>query len=304
MRTYLYVVFFLVSGWLAAQCPSIGNNNPQFCDLDQAQVSDLPAVDNGAGVNWFRTPSSNTPIPSSEFLTDNQVLFLDSASGGCGNRQRVTVGIFGQPRGANFQGICVTDNMQPTLDDLAVNGIDIQWYNQNTGGSSLPLSTPIFDGQIYYADQRNPVTNCRTSRLSVVVEIVFVNSPTGQPVQSFCSATSSPTVADLVASGENRWYRNANSAAPLDLTTPLEDGEDYFATTIDLPCESSNRFRVEVVLEPANDSGDDTTVDLCSSNLVGQPTLDLFSLLNGTPSQGGVWSGPIPISGSSFRGAF
>ncbi|ARN77148.1 hypothetical protein BST97_03610 [Nonlabens spongiae] len=291
-------MFFLVSGWLSAQCPSIGNNNPQFCDLDQAQVSDLPATDNGAGVNWFRTPSSNTPIPSNEFLTDNQVLFLDSASGGCGNRQRVTVGIFGQPRGANFQGICVTDNMQPTLDDLAVNGIDVQWYNQNTGGASLPLNTPIFDGQIYYADQQNPVSNCRTSRLSVVVEVVFVNSPTGQPVQTFCTATGTPTIADLVASGENRWYRNASSAAPLDPSTPLEDGEDYFATTIDLPCESSNRFRVEVVLEPANDSGDDTIVDFCSSSLVGQPTLDLFTLLDGTPVSGGTWTGPIPISGN------
>ncbi len=298
MKKSFYVVFFLLSGWLTAQCPSIADNNPQFCDLEQAQVSDLPAVDNGGGINWFRTLTSVTPVPSNEFLTDNQILFLDSASGTCGNRQQVTVGILGAPRGANFQGICVTDNMQPTLDDLAVNGNNIRWYDQNTGGFSLPLSTPIFDGQIYYADQQNPSSNCRTSRLSVVVEVVFVNSPTGPTVQTFCSATSTPTIADLVASGENRWYRNQSSAAPLDPTTPLENGEDYFATTIDLPCESSNRLRVEVVLEPANDSGADTAVVLCSTSLAGQPTLDLFSLLNGTPTIGGVWSGPIPISGS------
>ncbi|HNU59776.1 MAG TPA: hypothetical protein PKI08_07485, partial [Aquaticitalea sp.] len=295
-----YLLFLIVCGSIApsmAQCPTVTNPTQSFCDIESPTVSNLIANDNGNGIQWYDTPVSTTPLPNGQGLIDGEDYYADDNSGTCGTRQRVDVTIYGPPIGLNFQGVCVDDSDDATIADLIAIGNDIQWYNVPNGGSPLPNTTILIDNTIYYVDQSNPDSGCRTSRLSVFVNVGVVPVPTGNPIQEFCSdAQPPPTVGDLQASGNNNWYATISSATPLDLSTPLVNGQSYFATTIDPPCESEERFEVIVVLLPANDPGTNTTVDFCEDGLTSIGSINLFESLGGTPETGGSWIGPLPIS--------
>jgi len=299
MKKILGVIFWVITLQLSAQCPTLPVANMQFCDIDQPQVRDLVAVDNGQGFAWFSSPTSTVPFDPNTFLINGQELYLDNASGNCGNRQLATITVLGAPSGINFQGLCVNDGGDATIADLLAIGNDIRWYDSAFGGNELPLSTPLVNGEVYYADQANPATGCRTSRLFVEADVVVVNVPTGAARQSFCEDPNNPpVVGDLVTNSNNRWYRTVTSAVPIDPSTPLIDGQDYYATSIDLPCESINRLRVDVTLIPANNAGIDTTVNLCTADFPAQGRIALLPYLDGSPRPSGRWTGSTSIVGS------
>ena len=162
---------------------------------------------------------------------------------------------------------------------------------------SLSPTTVLSDNTIYYADQSSPFTGCRTSRLSVFVNVGVVDIPVGDSVQEFCIINNNfPTVADLEASGINNWYLSIASASPLDLSTQLIDGQTYYATSLDPPCESDNRLAVTVNFFQAPIAGTDGLLDLCDNDT---NTVDLFNNLGGTPDSGGTWS-PALASGTGI----
>ncbi|MEZ4792213.1 MAG: gliding motility-associated C-terminal domain-containing protein [Gelidibacter sp.] len=297
-------LIFLILGCVDAfsQCPTVSDPTQTFCDIQSPIVSNLVATDNGNGVVWYATATSSTPLSGSTGLINGEDYYADDNSGTCGSRQRVDVVIYGSPVGLNFQGVCVDDPMEATIADLIASGNDIRWYNVPTGGVALSPSTILMDNTIYYADQANPVTGCRTSRLSVFVNVGVVPVPIGDAIQEFCfDQQPVPTVADLVASGaSNNWYNTLSSASPLDPSTPLVDGASYFATTVDPPCESMERLEVLVVFNMPNDPGTNGVIEICETNVTTTQTVDLFDGLNGTPMTGGIWTGPFPTTNGSI----
>src|SRR5690606_20429878 len=130
------------------------------------------------------------------------------------------------------------------------------------------------------------------SRLSVFVNNGIVPIPVGAPIQEFCLTPGiTPTVGDLVASGNNNWYLTETSAVALDLNTPLVNGQSYFATTNDPPCESISRLEVIALLVEPADAGTNATLEICQNNI--NTTYDLFNQLGGSPEIAGAWSGPL-----------
>ena len=296
----LITLILLVFGILQihSQCPTITNTNQSFCDLDGPTISDLVATDNGNGVVWYDTPISTTPIGNTEGLISGEDYYADDNSGTCGTRERVDVLIYGAPLGLNFQGVCVDDMNDATISDLNAVGNNVQWYNVPSDGVALPSTTILNDNTIYYADQENPDTNCRTSRLSVLVNIGLVPVPTGDVIQEFCS-DEIPTVADLVAIGSNNWYANLGSVIPLELTEPLINGENYFATSVDPPCESDSRLEVTVIINTPANSGANGTLEICETDINTILSVDLIDSLLGNPDTDGSWSGPLPTTNGS-----
>ncbi|HRN99415.1 MAG TPA: hypothetical protein PLA69_08920, partial [Flavobacterium sp.] len=102
-----------------------------------------------------------------------------------------------------------------------------------------------------------------------------------------------PTVANLTATGANNWYSTSSSAVILPLDTPLVDGESYYATTVDPPCESVDRLEVIVDLVAPNNAGSNAVRDICANQTATTAPFNLFSLLGGTPDNTGTWSGPV-----------
>ncbi len=297
----LITLILLVFGILQihSQCPTITNTNQSFCDLDGPTISDLVATDNGNGVVWYDTPISTTPIGNTEGLISGEDYYADDNSGTCGTRERVDVLIYGAPLGLNFQGVCVDDMNDATISDLNAIGNNVQWYSVPSDGTALSPTTILNDNTIYYADQENPDTNCRTSRLSVLVNIGLVPVPTGDFIQEFCS-DEIPTVADLVAIGSNNWYANLGSVIPLELTEPLINGENYFATSVDPPCESDSRLEVTVIINTPANSGANGTLEICETDINTILSVDLIDSLLGNPDTDGSWSGPLPTTNGSI----
>jgi gliding motility-associated-like protein len=269
-----------------AQCPTIANNTQSFCDVESILVGDLVALDTGGGIVWYQTSTSTTPLLNIEGLINGEDYYADDNSGSCGSRQRVDVIIYGPPIGQPFQGFCLDEENVATISDLIATGNSVRWYPTQTGGIALLESTVLIDNSIFYADQENPDTGCRTSRLSVLVNVGLTPVPTGDSIQEFCvTPTSTPIVENLVASGNNNWYISLFSAFPLPSSTPLINGQVYYASTIDPPCESSGRLAVLVLLTNSPDPGINSTLDLCEN----ASSIDLFTVLGGSPDSGGTW---------------
>ncbi len=287
---------------MSAQCPTVANLNQTFCDVESPTVASLLATDTGGGIAWFASATATTPLPPFTGLVNGEDYFVDNSGGDCGSRTRVVVTIYSAPTGLSFQGVCVGVATSATLANLSVSGNNIQWYDQPVGGTSLPLTTQLVDGTIYYASQTNPNTGCETSRFSVFVNVGIVPEPTGNPAQVFCNTPGNPpTVANLQPNAGNiRWYATISSASPLTPTTPLVNGQSYFATTVDPPCESTTRFQTEVTILELNDAGVSGQRSICISDVPTYPSFNLFSDLSGTPDTTGTWSGPLPTSNGNL----
>ncbi|MFN3754647.1 hypothetical protein, partial [Flavobacterium sp.] len=300
----LMLTLFGQNGFVYSQCPTVTNATQSFCDVQSPTIASLQATDNGGGVKWYATATSNIQLTNSTALVNGEDYFVDDNTGNCGPRQSVTVTIYSAPTGANFQGVCVTSLSQatPSNPQFVINGNNLQWYTVPTGGTALSPTAILTDNTIYYISQINPDTGCQTSRLSVFVNVGLVPTPTGNAIQEFCNIPGSPpTVGDLVASGNNNWYLTSAFGIPLDLSTPLINGQFYYATTVDPPCESSIRLEVLVNIYELNDAGSNGNRSICVNEIATTIPFNLFNLLGGTPDSTGVWSGPITTT-NGFQG--
>ena len=288
----LFAAMLFTTSIVKAQCPTVPNSFLSFCDLESPTVSSLIATNNGGGVSWYLSPVSTTPLAPTVGLINNQTYYADTNPPSCGTRPSINVKVYSAPTGLSFQGDCYDNPGQATVAMLDAVGNNVRWYLVSSGGVPLNPATILIDNTIYYASQTNPDTGCETSRLSVFVNNGIVPVPTGNPIQEFCvSPGNVPTVGNLTASGNNNWYLTETSAVPLLFTAPLINGQSYFATTNDPPCESIDRFEVVAILVEPHDSGINGTVEICQNN-VGS-ILSLFSELGGTPENTGTWTGPL-----------
>ncbi|TDU39756.1 gliding motility-associated-like protein [Gelidibacter sediminis] len=292
----LFLLGSVTSGY--SQCPTVTNQFQSFCDLEAPMISDLDATNNGGGVFWYATATSTTRLSNSTGLINGEDYFADNATGSCGTRQRVEVKIYGPPSGLSFQGVCVDSANEATIANLFAGGNDIQWYDRANGGTPLASTTVLNDDTIYYVDQGNPDTGCRSSRRSVYVNVGVTPVPTGDALQEFCSGTQ-PTIANLVASGTNHWYSTISSGSPLPDDTLLVDGQTYYATTYDDICESEERLEVTVQFVAPNDSGTNGSIDICSTDVSSTGPINLFDALGGSPATNGTWRGPYATTNGS-----
>ncbi|MES2411823.1 MAG: hypothetical protein V4535_10310, partial [Bacteroidota bacterium] len=284
-----------------SQCPTVTNATQSFCDTQSPTIASLVATDNGDGIRWYANATGGAPLSSTTSLTNGADYFADTATGPpCGTRQSVVVTVYSAPTGANFQGVCVTTANQatPSNPQFVISGNGLRWYTVPAGGTALLPNAVLTDNTIYYISQTNPDTGCETSRLQLFVNVGIVPVPTGPAVQEFCN-NNPPTVNDLVASGNNNWYLTSSFGIPLDLSTPLVNGQHYYATTVDPPCESSDRLDVLVNIYEPNDAGSNGNRGICVDQISSTAPFDLFNLLGGTPDSTGVWTGPVTTTNGS-----
>ncbi len=157
--------------------------------------------------------------------------------------QNQTVTITSQPLpSANTpQTFCSIQNA--TLDNIAITGQNIKWYDAATAGTLLPKTTLLQNGVTYYATQT--INGCESERFAIAVKIENTLPPSGDANQPFCSG-SNPTIADIMVTGDLvKWYDAASNGTLLSTTTNLQDGKTYYASQTANSCESE-RFAVTV----------------------------------------------------------
>nr|WP_294933833.1 T9SS type B sorting domain-containing protein [uncultured Flavobacterium sp.] len=151
------------------------------------------------------------------------------------------------PVGDPNQYFC--SNQNSTVADLLPNSNSIKWYNSLTSTTQLAATTPLIDGQIYYAVKQE--TNCPESpeRLAVTVHIQQTPQVPVISNQTFCE-NDNATISSLIVSGQNlSWYNTATAGNTLSPATVLQNNVTYYASQTINNCESE-RTAVTVTIIP------------------------------------------------------
>lgn len=188
-------------------------------DISAIDDNNIYLVGNFSGNNDF-DPGAN------EYWIDSTVLFnaFTMKLGSCNLMA---------PQGNTNQYYCL--DQSPTVSHLTPNASNIEWFGSSTSTTPLESTTPLVDGQIYYAAR---ISNCGIpERLAVTVHInPSPLAPTALN-QQFCKSVN-PTIANLTAIGTDiKWYSDNTSTTPLSITTTLGNGQYYASQTVN-SCES------------------------------------------------------------------
>ena len=146
-----------------------------------------------------------------------------------------------------------------TVADLQVNTSDVVFFNDLLAGTELNASTPLVNGEVYFAGLLNVPTSV-LARIQVTVEIIDTPAPTTtSTTQLFCT-DQNPTVADIQVNEPNVvFYDSETSTDPLEADEPLVDQGTYYATNIESGCESDERLMITVEIkdnEPMSFTGE------------------------------------------------
>ena len=160
---------------------------------------------------------------------------------------------------AGSAAICDAGTVTITATPSA--GETIDWYAASTGGAALlsgstSYTTPSLSSTtIYYAQARNSTTNCASaSRTAVTATVNAIPSAPTTSAQVFC-ASSSPTVANLSATGAGiLWYAAITGGSALGSATSLATATTYYASQTINNCESSRASSL-ITIDPTSVAG-------------------------------------------------
>jgi gliding motility-associated-like protein len=284
--TLFYFAFILFSGTYSygQQVDSCGvtdqntetaGNQQYFCDSQEAELNNLLVA--GENITFYSDAGYTNELNATDLLIGGRTYYIDAD--GC--QSSVTVTIFNQPQILGVEedaltrrpeastkqslgtlGICVADVENPNVfvSDLRTNAPagTIQWYMSATGTGEPqliadPATEELQNNTYYYAERlyNDPVDsdlNCATNRARTLVLLTAEAAPEAAPEQEFC-ASDNPTVGDIVASGDNRYYATATSTVEISQNALLEDGRTYYVSTLGQSCESELRSPVTVTIQ-------------------------------------------------------
>ncbi|MDR2083734.1 MAG: tandem-95 repeat protein [Bacteroidales bacterium] len=208
-----------------------------------AMLSDI-VVGNGVNVDWYLTEDNGSPLTPDTKLSQ-RIYWAEVHAGDCQNTSRVPVNItlleFEAPVAQAIQSFCYGE----TLADLKITGAGIKWYDAETNGNELPLTTLLESGKTYYAVQSNGA--CEGEMLAITTNEIIVIPPIVTSPQFFCEPAY---VSDLDPNDQDIiWYAVETGGLPLDSTEELVSGNTYWAARTNGTCESVYRSHVIAYVE-------------------------------------------------------
>ncbi|WP_181248507.1 Ig-like domain-containing protein [Flavobacterium magnum] len=196
----------------------------------------------GTAVRWYTTATGGTAMSSSELLVSG-TYYATQTIGGCqSSRKAVEVIINNIPAPtASDQTLCYNG----TVQQLMATGTDLKWYLSETGGTPLPMSTPI-TATTYYVSQKSGT--CESPRTAVQVTLdgpALPDAPSSQTYNCGARRTS------LVATGIGlKWYTTASGGAAISASTLLVAGSYFVSQTIG-GCEGPRREISVTIITPS-----------------------------------------------------
>ena len=208
--------------------------------------------------------TATTASPLSYSLPGTYTIVWDYDDGNTNishQNQKVTINNKPLPTVTSPQYFCIQQNT--TINEIAITGQNIKWYDTSTNGNLLTNTTSLQSGITYYASQT--INGCESSRTPILINIQNTAAPTATTPQSFCTSQN-PTLNNLVVAGTTlKWYDATTAGNLLPISTPLQDGKTYYATQTLNDCENPTRLAVSVSLItslPANNYSESFCDDL------------------------------------------
>jgi gliding motility-associated-like protein len=254
-------------------------------------ITKIPtATDNCAGAI---TATTLNPLAYSLPGTYTVVWNYNDGNGNTSTQnQTITINSQLLPTSTSPQNFCTQQNA--TLNEIAITGQNIKWYNALINGTLLSNTTSLQNGTTYYASQT--INGCESDRTPVLINIQNTAIPTGSANQTFCTSQNA-TLNNIKITGTNiKWYDNSNTELPN--TTLITDNATYYATQTSNGCESINKIAVNTFLintlnatnytvefcDDANDGKETVNLSNYNQNLIANPTGNRFSYYNSLTS--------------------
>ena len=220
-------------------------SNLMFCKSDNAKLSNIQIT--GQNIKWYDSLTNGILLGNTLILQDGITYYASQTVNGC-ESDRLSVKVIVNnnipPTTTSPQTFCIQQNA--TLSSITISGQNIKWYDALTNGNLLANTTPLQNGITYYASQT--INGCESERTPVLINIQNTSTPTAISPQTFC-ASQNPTLNTIVITGTNiKWYDSSTNLNVLPLSTPLQNGQTYYATQILNGCESPTRLAVTVAL--------------------------------------------------------
>ncbi|WP_412850771.1 beta strand repeat-containing protein [Chryseobacterium sp. PMSZPI] len=103
------------------------------------------------------------------------VTYSDGTSATCEVSNQLTIVQMTQnPTASASQTLCGSGS-SATVAALTATGTDLKWYNAVIGGTALPSTTPVVNGQTYYVSQT--IGGCESNRTAVTVSLKATCNP-------------------------------------------------------------------------------------------------------------------------------
>ncbi|OIQ22408.1 MAG: hypothetical protein BM557_00005 [Flavobacterium sp. MedPE-SWcel] len=153
-----------------------------------------------------------------------------------------------------------------TIADLEIEGENIQWYANETGGEPLADDTVLADG-FYYASQT--IDGCESAtRTGITMTINVVDAPAVDIVD--IEACTGIMLSNVAITGDNiQWYAAEEGGDVLASETILVDGTTYYASQTIEGCESATRTAINAIIATTDaPTVDNTDVTICNAGTV------------------------------------
>ena len=141
-----------------------GINNPDYFEISYF----TSLLDAELGSNQIMFPQNYIPFPNPQTIYAR----IDNMENGCFKVDTFTVtsNYVSMPTGNSNQNF----TQGQTLQNLVINGTNVQWYANQLIGTTLPLTTPLVDGTTYHATQT--INGCESpERLPVTAHLTLAN---------------------------------------------------------------------------------------------------------------------------------
>jgi len=221
------------------------------------------------GLNWdYQNSSNNINVKD---------IHMSSFKEGCavGSSGKIVLYRCGtpSPTGNTTQSFCFTGS----IGNIVVQGADIKWYDQASGGSILSEDSPLQNGVTYYAAQN--IDDCESeTRLAVTVTILNEGNPIQANITALpsnCNA-STGSASVIVTGGTSPYNYFWDNGSETNQATNVYPGIHYLTIEDNVGC---SKFVTYEVL----------------SN--GGPTISLIGITDNLCSKGNNGSIDISVSG-------
>ena len=239
------------------------NASQIFCIDENALISNI--IISGNDIKWYDALTAGTLLPNTTLLQDAKTYYASQTINGCESKRiavSVTIHNTPAPSGAANQPFCSGQN--PIIANIAVNGVQIKWYDAMTNGNLLANTVNLQNGKTYYASQT--LNTCEGPRFAVTVSIQNTPlAPTGDTNPKFCKSENA-TLNDITINGQNiKWYDSNSTNSVLPITTLLENNKTYYVTQ-SIGCDSERLAVLVNVYDTALPSADPSKVFCIDEN--------------------------------------
>ncbi|MES2006250.1 MAG: gliding motility-associated C-terminal domain-containing protein [Bacteroidota bacterium] len=251
-------------------------SSPTICSGNTAALS---ATAPGGSYNWYDAASGGTLLQTgagytTPLLNTTTSYYVQTTVLGCtSSRTAVTITVTPTPSAPVAGNAAICSGSGTTLTATSPGGT-YNWYNVNTGGTSLQTgasytTSTLNSSATYYV--QTTVSGCTSSRTTVTVTVNAIPSIPSVSVPAICAGNSATATVNSPVNGVTYQWYDAPAAGNLlatgtSYTTPLlNNASNYYVQSNVSGCNST-RATVAVTVNAAPAAPTVSPVFICAGN--------------------------------------